>query len=147
MSSNQWNRVGRAAVRNAGCALALLLAVAPVSAHEVDEAVATKPEFPQQQSAGDLLRACASSRMTAAGRERRRYCAGFVSGVEEAVRLLGSGQAAEVRLCTPADVTAAALADAFVRYGASHEGELDQPAAGVVLYALAAAYPCPGGGD
>ena len=39
MSSNEWIRVGRAAVRNAGCALALLLAVAPVCAHEVNEAV------------------------------------------------------------------------------------------------------------
>ena len=51
-----------------------------------------EPQFPQQQSAGDLLRACASSRLTSTGRERRRYCAGFVSGVEEAVRMLGSGE-------------------------------------------------------
>jgi hypothetical protein len=141
VSSCEWNIVTRAAVRPALFALALLLVAAPAQAHE---ATATEPEFPQQQSAGDLLRACASSRLTAAGRERRRYCAGFVSGVEEAVRLLGLGKAAGLRLCTPADVTAATLADAFVRYGASHETQLAEPAAGVVLYALAEAYPCPG---
>ena len=35
-----------------------------------------------------MLMACASSGLSRIGRERRRYCAGFVSGVEEAVRLL-----------------------------------------------------------
>ena len=99
-----------------------------------------EPQFPQQQSAGDLLRACASSRLTSTGRERRRYCAGFVSGVEEAVRLLGSGE--QRGICTPPDVTASALAEAFVNYGATHEGELRDPAAAVVQHALATAYPC-----
>lgn len=134
-------------IRHVLLALVLLLAAVPALAHEVPEATALEPEFPQQQNAGDLLRACASSRLTAAGRERRRYCAGFVSGVEEAVRLLGMGRAAGLRLCTPPDVTASALADAFVRYGASHEGRLDEPAAGIVLYALAEAYPCAAGGE
>ncbi|MEJ2323004.1 MAG: Rap1a/Tai family immunity protein [Gammaproteobacteria bacterium] len=101
-----------------------------------------EPQFPQQQTARDLLRACASSRLTATGRERRRYCAGFVSGVEEAIRLLNLSGRSRFRLCTPEDVTAWALADAFVRYGASHEGELDDPAASVVHHALTLAYPC-----
>lgn len=144
MSSHAGNPFGRAAVRRALPVLALALAALAADAHEVPEATALEPEFPQQQSAGDLLRACASSRLTAAGRERRRYCAGFVSGVEEAVRLLGMGKAAGLRLCTPSNVTAATLADAFVRYGASHESRLDEPAAGIVLYALAEAYPCAG---
>jgi hypothetical protein len=99
-------------------------------------------QFPQQQSAGDLLRACAASRLTATGRERRRYCAGFVSGVEEAIRLLDNGGNEGPRICTPPDVTASALADAFVRYGATHKGELKDPAAAVVQHALAEAYPC-----
>ena len=142
---NDWNTRLHRVLRRVMVASALLLAAAPVSADEPPRPM--EPQFPQQQSARDLLTACASSRMTSTGRERRRYCSGFVSGVEEAVRLLGSGQAAGVSLCTPADVTATALADAFLRYGASHEGELDEPAAGVVLYALAAAYPCPGGGE
>lgn len=147
MSSYRWNIPGRAAVRRAALAAVLALAAAPAPAHEVPEAAAVEPEFPQQQSAGDLLRACASSRLTASGRERRRYCAGFVSGVEESVRLLGLGKAAGLRLCMPVDVTAAQLADAFVRYGAAHDDRLDEPAAGVALYALSEAYPCRGGED
>ncbi len=82
--------------------------------------------------------------MTATGRERRRYCAGFVAGVEEAIRLLNLSGKSELWLCTPPDVTASALADAFVRYGASHKGELNDPAAAVVHHALAEAYPCKG---
>ena len=101
-----------------------------------------EPQFPQQQSAGDLLRACASSRLTSTGRERRRYCAGFVSGVEEAIRLFGPTGQSGPRICMPPDVTASALAEAFVKYGASHKGELSDPAAAVVQHALASAYPC-----
>jgi len=101
-----------------------------------------EPQFPQQQSAGYLLNACASSRLTSVGRERRRYCAGFVSGVEETMRHLNLSGKSELRLCTPGSVTASALADAFVKYGAGHEGELKAPAAEVVLHALAEAYPC-----
>jgi hypothetical protein len=50
---------------------------------ETEEMVA---EFPQQQTAHDLLTACASSSISNLGRCRRKYCAGFVSGVEEAIR-------------------------------------------------------------
>ena len=131
----------RAIIAAPGLTLALLLAAAPASAQEQEP---MGPQFPQQQSAGDLLKACASSRMTATGRERRRYCAGFVAGVEEAIRLLNLSGKAELWLCTPPNVTASALADAFVRYGASHKGELKDPAAAVVHHALAEAYPCKG---
>ena len=92
-------------------------------------------------TAGDLLRTCAASRLTATGRERRRYCAGFVSGVEEAIRLFNPGDKA-LTVCTAPDITASALATAFVQYGASHEGELKDPAAAVVQHALAEAYHC-----
>jgi len=102
-----------------------------------------EPQFPQQQSAGDLLQACASSRLSSIGRERRRYCAGFVSGVEEAIRLLEHTGRSEYRLCTPADVSASALAEVYLKYGARHKGELADPAAEVVLHALRDAYPCP----
>jgi len=138
---------GNIVSRSAVLALTLMFLAATAQAHEVPEATATEPQFPQKQSARDLLNACASSRMTATGRERRRYCAGFVSGVEEAVRLLGLGKAAELTLCTPDDVTATQLANAFVRYGAGHESQLEEPAVGVVLYALAEAYPCVDGGQ
>lgn len=118
--------------------LFLLFSTANLVAQEEE----MEPQFPQQQSAGDLLRACASSRLTSTGRERRRYCAGFVSGVEEAIRLLGPSGQSGPRICTPPDVTASALAEAFVKYGATHKGELDDPAAAVVQHALASAYPC-----
>jgi hypothetical protein len=106
------------------------------------EAEPMEPQFPQQQSARDLLMACASSRLTGTGRERRRYCAGFVSGVEEAERVLHPGGEVARTFCTPPDVSASALAAAFVRYGAEHDAELDRPAALVVLRALQQAYPC-----
>jgi hypothetical protein len=114
-------------------------AQAPAQAREEE----MEPQFPQQQTAGDLLTACASSRLSNVGRERRRYCAGFVSGVEEAIRLLAHTGRSEFRLCTPAEVSASALADVYVKYGARHQGELADPAAEVVLHALREAYPCP----
>ena len=94
-----------------------------------------------------MLLACASSRLSRMGRERRRYCAGFVSGVEEAIRLLQQGSPttdpAATRICTPAHISAGELAEVFINYGANHEGELPEPAALVVLHALQSAYPCP----
>jgi hypothetical protein len=120
----------------------LLLFLCPVSFAQPGPQEEMEPQFPQQQSAGYLLHACASSRLTSVGRERRRYCAGFVSGVEETVRLLGASGRSELRVCTPGNVTASALAEAFVKYGAGHEGELKDPAAEVVLHALTEAYPC-----
>jgi hypothetical protein len=122
-------------------ALFVLLAL-PSLALAAEEEDGMGAQFPQQQSAGDLLRFCAASRLTATGRERRRYCAGFVSGVEEAVRLLQAGGRAPVRVCTPPDVSAAALAQVYVKYGAGHERELGDAAAEMVLHALAEAYPC-----
>ncbi len=130
----------RSTLLSAAIALSLfmLFSVGNLTAQEEE----MEPQFPQQQSAGDLLRACASSRLTSTGRERRRYCAGFVSGVEEAVRLLGPADKAGILFCTPPDVTASALAEAFVKYGATHKGELNDPAAAVVQHALASAFPC-----
>lgn len=133
----------QSALRRALVALALLLAAAPAAAQEKP----MEPQFPQQQSARDLLVACASSRLTSTGRERRRYCAGFVSGVEEAERVLHPGGAAARQFCTPSNVSASALADAFVRYGAEHDDELGRPAAQVVLQALKQAYPCGESGE
>jgi len=103
-----------------------------------------EPQFPQQQSAGDLLHACAASRLSGTGRGLRHYCAGFVSGVEEAVRLLRQDGRIEQRVCTPPNLSASALAEVYVKYGANHRGELPEPAAEVVLHALVDAYPCPG---
>jgi hypothetical protein len=125
--------------------LLLLAALACLATAVAAEEDRMESPFPQQQSAGDLLRYCAASRLTATGRERRSYCAGFVSGVEEAVRLLQGSGPALARICTPPDVSAAALARVYVKYGAGHKGELADPAAEMVLHALAQAYPCAAG--
>ena len=47
----------------------------------------TQPIFPQQLTASDLLTYCSSSSLTDLGRKRQRYCWGFISGVEETIRL------------------------------------------------------------
>ena len=137
---------GRAGVPAMGGVLAMIVILAcagPVTAQQGTEEE-MEPQFPQQQSADDMLKACASSRLTRTGRERKRYCAGFVSGVEEAMRLLRLDDKTQRPFCTPENVTASALADAFVKYGAGHKGELQAPAARVVMHALESAYPCPG---
>ncbi len=98
--------------------------------------------YPQQMSARDLLQTCAASKLTGLGRERRRYCDGFVSGVEEGARLLIGQSGLRPSVCAPANITARSLADTFVKYAAGHGSDLSRPAAGVVLDALSAAYPC-----
>lgn len=100
--------------------------------------------FPQQLSTRDLLLACASSSLTATGRLRKRYCLGFVSGVEEAVRLQQLRDPTKTRslFCVPAGTTARALTDVFVRHASGPDVDLDRPSASVVLEALAQGYPC-----
>jgi hypothetical protein len=102
--------------------------------------------FPQRLSARELLYACNSSAITQVGRERRRYCAGFISGAEEAARLLqaGRGDAGSASICLPVEVSSRRLADIYTRYAAQHEAMLDKPAAELALDALSSAFPCPG---
>jgi hypothetical protein len=100
--------------------------------------------FPQQLSARTLLTYCASSSITDRGRQRQRYCAGFVSGVEESLRLLQvpGDQGRFPALCVSANTTARELQDAYVRYAARSDADLTRPAALVAFEALSAAYPC-----
>ena len=98
--------------------------------------------FPQQLSTRDLLVACASSSLTATGRLRKRYCLGFVSGAEEAVRLQQLRNPTRSLFCVPAGTTARALAEVFVRHASGPGVDLDRPSASVVLEALAQGYPC-----
>lgn len=100
--------------------------------------------FPQQLSARDLLTTCASSSLTATGRLRQRYCRGFVSGVEEAVRLLQLGDSGMARppFCVPSGTTAHELANAFIRHASGAGKDLERPSASVVLDALAKRFPC-----
>jgi hypothetical protein len=95
---------------------------------------------PQQLSARDLLQACASSALTATGRERRRYCDGFVSGVEEGIRL--GVQAPGMNICVPPDISSRRLSEAYIRYAADHRNDLGRPAAVVVMDALRETYSC-----
>lgn len=100
--------------------------------------------LPQQLSAKDLIYTCAASSLTSRGRERRRYCFGFVSGVEEALRLL-AGQSAPGTLeqpCVPKGTTARQLTNIFTRHANTKTTELDRPAALVVIESLLTAFPC-----
>ena len=122
--------------------LSMLFFLLPVLASGQEPVTEEQAQFPQQMSASRLLQACASSALTRAGRERRRYCAGFVSGVEEAVRSLQEQHRLEVSVCLPQGVTAKALSDVFIRYSANRQQHMDKPAAAMVLEALAQAWPC-----
>mgnify|MGYP001545127569 CR=1 len=101
--------------------------------------------FPQQLTAQQLLTFCASSSMTDRGRQQRRYCSGFVSGVEEALRLSVSGSSAAVaeRICIPDQESARSMADAYIRYAGNRAADLTKPAALIVVEALKSSYPCP----
>jgi len=127
-----------------GVLLAGCLAGVPVAAAQVAGDI--DGLFPQQLSAKTLLTYCASSSMTDRGRQRQRYCAGFVSGVEESLRLLKMQSAPDrnLPLCVPADVTARGLQQAYVRYAGRAGSDLKRPAALVAVEALRAAYPCRG---
>ena len=85
-------------------------------------------EFPQQQTARDLLTACASSSISNIGRARRKYGAGFVSGVEEAIRFESQLLETESRICPITDIISQQLADAFIRYATANTKQLDKPA-------------------
>lgn len=119
--------------------VAMLMALNAVAETETENML---PEFPQQQTARDLLTACASSTISNLGRARRKYCAGFVSGVEEAIRFKSQLLGADIRICPASRITAQQFADAYIKYANTHPKELDKPAVEVVFEALKQAYPC-----
>ena len=102
--------------------------------------------FPQQMNAKKLMTFCASSALTAKGRNQRRYCDGFVSGVEEGMRLHKFTHPADsdvdVAFCVPAGTNSRALSEAFIRHATKQDVNLEQPAAAVVLEALQRRFPC-----
>ena len=122
--------------------LICLLTLLPLSAFAQKPVETTSEYFPQQMSARNLLTTCASSAMTSTGRERRRYCWGFVSGVEETMRHMKLRHSLKMTACVPAGVSAKALADVFIRFAANRQSDLDLPAAALVRQALINAYPC-----
>ncbi len=100
--------------------------------------------FPQQMNARKLMTFCASSALTAKGRIQRRYCDGFVSGVEEGLRLYEYSfpVAPRVSVCVPAGTSSRELSQAFIQHATSKGAGLDQPAAAVVLEALQKKFAC-----
>lgn len=99
--------------------------------------------FPQQMTAKELLNACASSTMTNRGRKSRKFCEGFISGVEETLRLQSIQQSSSDSklLCVHKGKSASNFADMYIGY-ASKRTPLDAPAASIVIEALQSAYPC-----
>ena len=100
--------------------------------------------FPQKLTAQELLYYCAASALTSTGRNRQYYCSGFVSGVEESVRLLNTSARDQYKkvICVPEGKPARHFRDVYIRHGAKKSTDLDRPAVLVVLEALEAAYPC-----
>jgi hypothetical protein len=119
-----------------------LLATVVTSAQEQ----AGEPEkyFPQRLTANDLLLACASSSLTNLGRRRQQYCSGFISGVEEAVRLhaqQGSDEESKP-FCFPNGMTAIRYAGVYMKYASRKTTDLNRPAVLVVIEAFADAFAC-----
>ncbi len=124
--------------------IGILFFLAWSSALAIDETENNQPIFPQQLTAHDLMTHCASSSLTELGRTRQRYCWGFISGVEETVRLplLRSSQPFAQKICVPKGVSSRNLAKAYTKYAGHKDSNLVRPAAQVVVEALANAYPC-----
>ena len=122
------------------CAFMTLLWPASSSASTND----AQPLFPQQMSAKELLVLCASSSLTAKGRVRRRYCDGFVSGIEEGLRVYSLQFPSQMPniLCVPAGTSSRAMSESFVKYASRRDVALDRPAAAVVIAALETSFAC-----
>jgi hypothetical protein len=122
-----------------GCAMTLGSVVGAASAQDA------APLFPQQISASELKFFCASSSLTGKGRLRRRYCEGFISGVEEGLRIsqLQNASAAPALMCVPNGTSSRQMSEVFIRYASRKGVVLEQPAAAVVIEALRDAYACP----
>lgn len=128
-------------MRSASIALcATLLASLSATASTGDD----ETVFPQQMEARQLLTFCASSNLTAKGRIQRRYCDGFVSGIEEGMRLFqfASSAGSGLTACVPSGTSSRALSQAFIQHATSKGVNLAQPAAAVVLEALQRRFPC-----
>lgn len=84
--------------------------------------------FPQQMTAKELMVTCASSYMTSTGRQRKKYCSGFISGVEEATRLQ-SKLAITPPICLPKGKTSSQYTDIYMAYASRKTTDLSKPAA------------------
>ncbi len=103
-----------------------------------------EPPVPSQQTAGYLLKACTASSLTPSGRLRRQYCAGYLAGVEETLRVVAPSQAG---FCLPGAVTTRQLVSAYIRHVSANPQSAGQPAAVIASEALRQAFPCKSGGQ
>ena len=99
---------------------------------------------PSQQTAAYLLRACTSSTLTPSGRLRRQYCAGYLAGVEETLRVVTPSQAG---FCPPDAITSRQLVSAYTRHVTANPKSAGQPAAVIASEALRQAFLCRTGGQ
>jgi len=123
--------------------IVLISAVSAATGLAAQEGNGSLDYFPQQLTASRLLVYCAGSSLTSTGRERAKACGGFISGVEEGVRLLEARRLLKEPsgICVPKGTSASAFAKAFRRHAAGGTRN-DQPAAAVVLEMLKKNYPC-----
>lgn len=121
-----------------------LMATMAFSLNAVESDHKEAPYFPQRLEASELLRYCASSSLTDLGRKRQRYCQGFISGVEEGVRLYEKqlGTIPFHRFCVQTGTTSRQLARAYIKYVSRNQSDLTRPAAAVVVEALISEFPC-----
>jgi hypothetical protein len=98
--------------------------------------------FPQKLTAQDLLYACAASSLTSLGRERQRYCRGFISGVEETIRYYGTGESPVGAFCFPQGMSAQHYGDVFIKYASRKGTDTGRPAVAVVQEAFTDAFSC-----
>lgn len=124
--------------------VALLGLLVTVSALAQQKSETEEQYFPQQMTAKQLLYACASSSLTRLGRERKKYCQGFVSGAEEAARLLAAQSPSTYKhgYCFPEGKTAAYFSEVFMKYASKPETDLNKPAVLVVIEALESSFSC-----
>ncbi len=116
---------------------------ASILSHNIyaQKTIRDEPFFPQKMTAKMLISTCASSKMSSTGMQRKKYCFGFISGVEETTRLLGK-QAINPAICLPAGKTSHQFADVYMAYASRKTTDLNKPAALVVIEAFQEAFPC-----
>ena len=122
--------------------IVLILLGNPLLALAQEVAVEEEAGFPQKMNAQDLQRTCAASSLSDTGRQRRRYCVGFISGVEEGVRVLHKQHMLEMSICLPDKVSGRTLTNVFLKHTTDNPDQLEKPAAQVVIDALSKNYPC-----
>lgn len=97
--------------------------------------------FPQQMTAKELMVTCTSSYMTSTGRQRKKYCSGFISGVEETTRMQNKHDITP-KICLPKGKTSSQYTDIYMNYASRKTTNLSKPAALIVIEALQDSFPC-----